>query len=1282
MKKRLWATILVLCMALGMLPGTAWAASIVRYGECGTEGDNLTYTLDSEGKLTISGKGALKNDFGPHLEASIHPNGEWTAIKTVEFEDGVTSIGNDAFTQCYGLRSVTIPSSITTIGRRAFSDCSSLTSINIPNSVTSIGDGAFGNCSSLTSVNIPNGITSIGSGVFGGCSSLTNINIPSGVTGIGSGAFQSCTGLTNINIPNGVTSIGSSAFNGCNSLVSINIPNSVPTIEYSTFQNCTSLTSINVPNSVTSIERWAFSGCTSLTSVTIPDSVTTIKDSAFEDCTSLTSINIPNSVTSIGHYLGGAFAGCTSLTSATIPDSVTSIRDVFAGCTNLTSVTIQKGVTSIKDGCFSDCTRLTSVTIPDSVTVIGGSAFWRCTNLTSVTIPSSVTTIGDSAFSSSGLTSIIIPNSVTTIGEDAFSSTDLTNIIIPNSITNISDSAFCACASLSSVTIPNSVTTIGTNAFSACTKLTDVYYTGNKSQWKAIEIGVYNDYLTSATIHYNSSGSGTDTPDFADYAYFGKMDSWNRSVVIDGVEYSFTEEFKNSPANLPYLSAGNYLDNYVYALFNLNEASQISSLQYITGIPCKLEDWNSSDSIVDTSLEPIFIGGTKLKPGDYRVSEITKGSFPTDQIADWIGDDIRVYTSGEEIFKLIHIEHKTGVITSFDPNGSPLTVYIDDVAYPVAGKDKDLVEDLVDAIRYPFAKVVYTLYDGTLVEVISKADIKPSVSVDAGSNTSLSYTNGAYSQYKNQGTDSRLRIGVKNYVEKNLFNNVVPDFDITIESIQLTGDNIISIPFPYNTAIKVPEDKQLLHAGGSYTMSVPFTFNNGHVPYEGEEASVSCIVTGKDSGGNPITLKGSITFTVTSVGDGGGQPPDQDGAALDALRKQLDGMTAVSLTHSELADHFSQKEVRSIEKFLTVYITQMVNAPKVEEDQTFLQGVKKSVKKKAKEKLYKAMNINEFADLVKVDNLSSSVQVKKGRTTVNFDIKVSTYAWNGSTFGGLGQINFKIDGTNRTGTGIVTYADTESFSDAVMRYVKAGYNEAWGKDADKIVEAFLPKTINDLLSKTGSFSDKVFTLLTEPAKKYRKKLSVKAAADIYVYGANGTLLGSIVGGNIQNDGGNISCSLQGDTKEIFLEYGECIIKIVGSETEMITCTVEEYSEGRVSRTVSFENVALSRGVSYESNLTEQINIPVSEYVLRSNTGAIIPATRDENGTLSSGQPGDLTGDGKVTMADVIRLARGAAGYVTLTEQEQKVGDVNRDSKITMADVIRVARYAAGYSPAV
>ena len=69
----------------------------------------------------------------------------------------------------------------------------------------------------------------------------------------------------------------------------------------------------------------------------------------------------------------------------------------------------------------------------------------------------------------------------------------------------------------------------------------------------------------------------------------------------------------------------------------------------------------------------------------------------------------------------------------------------------------------------------------------------------------------------------------------------------------------------------------------------------------------------------------------------------------------------------------------------------------------------------------------------------------------------------------------------------------------------------------------------------------------------------------------------------------------------------------------------------------------------------------------------------KNTAPDTGQSGDLNGDGKVTMADVIRLARGAAGYVVLTEQEQKAGDVTGDGKITMADVIRVARYAAGYS---
>ena len=82
-------------------------------------------------------------------------------------------------------------------------------------SVTSIGDDAFYNCSGLTSITIPECVTSIGSYAFSGCSSLTSITIPNSVTSISRYAFSGCSGLTSINIPNSVTSIGYYAFSSC-----------------------------------------------------------------------------------------------------------------------------------------------------------------------------------------------------------------------------------------------------------------------------------------------------------------------------------------------------------------------------------------------------------------------------------------------------------------------------------------------------------------------------------------------------------------------------------------------------------------------------------------------------------------------------------------------------------------------------------------------------------------------------------------------------------------------------------------------------------------------------------------------------------------------------------------------------------------------------------------------------------------------------------------------------------------------------------------------------------
>ena len=529
--KRFLGTLLCLCMLLTLLPVNALAAETVSSGSCGS---NLTWELDSDGTLTISGTGEM-NFYNTPWESNR------SEIKKVILKNGVTSIGDYAFRDCSNMTSVTIPKGVKSIGSRAFYNCSSLTSVTIPDSVTSIGSYAFGACNNIKEVHItdiaawckisfwhetnssnpsnpfayaynlylngtlvtdlviPNSVTSIRPYAFYGCSSLTSVTIPNSVTSIGDRTFEGCSSLTSVTIPNSVTDIWERAFSCCSSLTSITIPNSVTGIADDAFEGCSSLTSVTIPNSVTSIGVSAFSGCSSLTNITIPNSVTDIGGDAFEGCSSLTNITIPNSVTSMGYC---AFEGCSSLTSITIPNSLTSIREhAFSGCSSLTSVTIPNSVTSIREYAFSGCSSLTSVTIPNSVTSMGFCAFRGCGSLMSITIPNSMTSIEENAFEGcSSLTSVTIPNSVTCIGDCAFEGcSSLTNITISNGVTSIGDCAFEGCSSLTNVTIPNSVTSIGDLVFYDCTGLTNVTISSSVAS-----IGRYAFFncsnLTSVTI--------------------------------------------------------------------------------------------------------------------------------------------------------------------------------------------------------------------------------------------------------------------------------------------------------------------------------------------------------------------------------------------------------------------------------------------------------------------------------------------------------------------------------------------------------------------------------------------------------------------------------------------------------------------------------------------------------------------------------------------------------------------------------------------------------------
>ena len=346
------------------------SATVVASGSCGANGDNLTWTLNSNGSLTVSGAGAMADYDYSTNRAPWYEHRDSVLVAAID--NGVTNIGDYAFNECQNMTSIVIPDTVTRFGESAFSVCDCLASIPIPNSVTEIGSFCFFSTLSLTELTIPASVTSIGSGAFNWSWNLEAIQVDAD--------------NPNYSSEEGVL------FNKAKTNL----------IRYPEKKGG----SYTVPQSVTSIAECAFyeSG---LSAIVLPDRLTSIGDSAFYEC-NLSSLELPNSLTNIGEF---AFGLCYNLTELTIPAGVTTVgKCPFYGCESLTNLTVdpanpcftaEDGVLYNKEktvllSCPSSKTG--TFAIPDSVGVIGENAFSGCQNLTAVGIPISVASIGDSAF--------------------------------------------------------------------------------------------------------------------------------------------------------------------------------------------------------------------------------------------------------------------------------------------------------------------------------------------------------------------------------------------------------------------------------------------------------------------------------------------------------------------------------------------------------------------------------------------------------------------------------------------------------------------------------------------------------------------------------------------------------------------------------------------------------------------------------------------------------------------------------------------------------------------
>ena len=240
--------------------GNAIAASAASSGNCGDSGSNVTWLLDDNGTLTISGSGKIE-DYRSDIDQPWYSNR--SDITSVVIEPGVTSIGSLAFYKCSNLTSITIPSGLTSIGEQAFGNCTGLTSITIPSGFISIGVNVFYNCTGLTDITVDSNNSSFcsESGVLFNKDKTTLIyyplgkndssyTIPDGVTVIEQYAFYCNSKLTSVTIPSGVTSIGEMAFRECSGLTSVIVPSSVTSIEYNAFWCCFNLI-IYIPGGIT-----------------------------------------------------------------------------------------------------------------------------------------------------------------------------------------------------------------------------------------------------------------------------------------------------------------------------------------------------------------------------------------------------------------------------------------------------------------------------------------------------------------------------------------------------------------------------------------------------------------------------------------------------------------------------------------------------------------------------------------------------------------------------------------------------------------------------------------------------------------------------------------------------------------------------------------------------------------------------------------------------------------------------------------------------------------------
>ena len=362
MMKKLVSVCLCALMLLSVLPFSAFAAKTVASGVCG---EHLSWTLDSDGVLTVSGTGEMDPYVSEEMGDDIAP---WYALREqivkIVIKDGVQSVGDYAFYDCENLRSVSFADSVAEIGAAAFMDCVRLGSVRIPEKVEVLNYNTFTCCYLLSLVEVPDSVRVI-TGAFYYCRLLEEFHVSEYVEELAADSFDGCSSLTRFTVSE------KNPFYAADENGVLFDKTKTTLIKYPSGKKEKTYT---VPNGVTALGWDAFGYNIFLREVRLPDSVAAIGSYAFYTCTGLADLVLNRNISSIEE---GTYAVCYSLIDVVIPAQIKTLGNyAFEGCSNMESVTLSGPISAIPEYAFYGDLYLDRIYIPKSVKSIGGAAFF------------------------------------------------------------------------------------------------------------------------------------------------------------------------------------------------------------------------------------------------------------------------------------------------------------------------------------------------------------------------------------------------------------------------------------------------------------------------------------------------------------------------------------------------------------------------------------------------------------------------------------------------------------------------------------------------------------------------------------------------------------------------------------------------------------------------------------------------------------------------------------------------------------------------------------------